>query len=324
MVIKARCLCGKAINAPDSAAGKRGKCPECGKPIRIPVPEPEFNDEEFEDDFEDDYVDDWGEAELPKPRKKKPSGQTAKKERPSRKNDGKASEKSSARLPLVLGGSLVGGMLIGGILYAALGGGGANTETSDEVPGASITQPSDENRAGSKTDAAGGENGGVAQKSGRNADGTGVDANQSKVAAAPNAPHTKAQEPALQRGKAGMAAAESESEQPLWIVVSNFKFKQQLGPALMYQLNFEVVSGTPDPSKEYAVLVGRSSDFERQHFEEVSIDFEDTGGLGFTVGPAMIGQLRACVAVRDGQEEWKLISGVIKTDGEPTDSLPLK
>ncbi len=37
MPIKIRCQCGKALNAPDSAAGKAVKCPGCGKPLRVPA-----------------------------------------------------------------------------------------------------------------------------------------------------------------------------------------------------------------------------------------------------------------------------------------------
>jgi len=37
MPIKLRCQCGKTLNAPDSTAGKRVKCPGCGKAIRVPA-----------------------------------------------------------------------------------------------------------------------------------------------------------------------------------------------------------------------------------------------------------------------------------------------
>lgn len=36
MTIPVQCTCGKALNAPDSAAGKKGKCPACGKTLLIP------------------------------------------------------------------------------------------------------------------------------------------------------------------------------------------------------------------------------------------------------------------------------------------------
>lgn len=48
MTIKVKCKsCGKIIKAKDSSAGKRGKCPECGSPIKIPnLPEEEVYDAE--------------------------------------------------------------------------------------------------------------------------------------------------------------------------------------------------------------------------------------------------------------------------------------
>ena len=47
MPIKFNCPeCGKNINAPDAAAGKRGKCPHCSKVVNIPVPPPPPAEEE--------------------------------------------------------------------------------------------------------------------------------------------------------------------------------------------------------------------------------------------------------------------------------------
>ena len=36
----------------------------------------------------------------------------------------------------------------------------------------------------------------------------------------------------------------------------------------------------------------------------------------------MIGKLQACIGVTNDRGEWDPISGIIKTDGGPTDSLP--
>ena len=39
MSIPVRCLgCSKSFTAPDSAAGRRGKCPSCGASVRVPEP----------------------------------------------------------------------------------------------------------------------------------------------------------------------------------------------------------------------------------------------------------------------------------------------
>src|SRR5436853_2254110 len=37
--------CGKGLSAPVELAGKKVKCPKCGKPTPVPVPEPELAEE---------------------------------------------------------------------------------------------------------------------------------------------------------------------------------------------------------------------------------------------------------------------------------------
>jgi len=50
MPIKFNCPeCGKTINAPDAAAGKRGKCPHCSAVVEIPLPPPPPPAEEDDD-----------------------------------------------------------------------------------------------------------------------------------------------------------------------------------------------------------------------------------------------------------------------------------
>ena len=46
MTISFNCeFCGKKINAPDSAAGKSGKCPACQNKVLVPAPAQEEDDE---------------------------------------------------------------------------------------------------------------------------------------------------------------------------------------------------------------------------------------------------------------------------------------
>ncbi|HUW58641.1 MAG TPA: hypothetical protein VMZ92_18540 [Planctomycetota bacterium] len=40
MAIEVRCECGKVLKVPEQHAGKRGKCPGCGKVLIVPMPEP--------------------------------------------------------------------------------------------------------------------------------------------------------------------------------------------------------------------------------------------------------------------------------------------
>jgi hypothetical protein len=45
MPIPVTCACGKKLNAPDTLAGKRAKCPTCQKLVLIPEPLELFEDE---------------------------------------------------------------------------------------------------------------------------------------------------------------------------------------------------------------------------------------------------------------------------------------
>lgn len=60
MALKLKCPCGEKLTAPESAAGKRGKCPKCGKSFVIPrpkaaapvpTPQPPPADDQSSDDF---------------------------------------------------------------------------------------------------------------------------------------------------------------------------------------------------------------------------------------------------------------------------------
>lgn len=47
MPIKFNCSeCGKTINAPDAAAGKKGRCPQCSAVMEIPLPPPPAEQED--------------------------------------------------------------------------------------------------------------------------------------------------------------------------------------------------------------------------------------------------------------------------------------
>ena len=41
MPIKARCACGRSLRARDEFAGKRARCPTCGRTVQIPGKSPE-------------------------------------------------------------------------------------------------------------------------------------------------------------------------------------------------------------------------------------------------------------------------------------------
>ncbi|MBL8848376.1 MAG: hypothetical protein JNG89_01775 [Planctomycetaceae bacterium] len=60
MPIPVECECGKILNVPDSAAGKKVRCKECGASTRVPSP----------DDEPEVIEDDYGEPEPPAPSRK--------------------------------------------------------------------------------------------------------------------------------------------------------------------------------------------------------------------------------------------------------------
>ena len=48
MSITWHCECGKSGKVPDEKAGKKGKCPACGRVIQVPFPEPAEESDVFE------------------------------------------------------------------------------------------------------------------------------------------------------------------------------------------------------------------------------------------------------------------------------------
>lgn len=66
--------CGKQLRAPESAAGKRAKCPQCGGVVPIPEAEVIDDDEFFDDSFDDDdRIEDYPAAPRGKPARRSPS-----------------------------------------------------------------------------------------------------------------------------------------------------------------------------------------------------------------------------------------------------------
>ena len=91
MLISLSCPCGAKLNAPDTAAGKKVKCPKCGDPITVPTTAgfEEVEDEDappvrskrrIEDDEDDRPArssrrrnDDEDEDDRPRKKKKRPA-----------------------------------------------------------------------------------------------------------------------------------------------------------------------------------------------------------------------------------------------------------
>ncbi|MFN0051574.1 MAG: hypothetical protein ACKV0T_05245 [Planctomycetales bacterium] len=74
MPISVECpSCGKRLKAPDSAAGKKAKCPQCGTPV--PIPEMVYEAEEAEESygFQDPSLDEYDAPEADDGRKPCPA-----------------------------------------------------------------------------------------------------------------------------------------------------------------------------------------------------------------------------------------------------------
>ncbi len=85
LMIKVRCKCGRGLKVKDSAAGRRIKCPDCGKGVAEPEPEDDYGEEYgSEDDYGDRYEDEY---ESPRPRRRSTGSS-------SRKGKGKGKKKS--------------------------------------------------------------------------------------------------------------------------------------------------------------------------------------------------------------------------------------
>lgn len=307
MPIKVRCRCGKGLKVRDSAAGKRVKCPECGKPVQIP--EPVYDDELVDDDYGDDPYgsDDYGpdDGYAPAPRRKKTT--SAKKNRKS--------AASTSKLPLIIvGGVAVGVLVIGSVLYAVFSGGDTGSDNFTEVAGTSPEIAAPTAATASTTPAA--QTTSVAS-GGHSADGhaaasPGGDASHAAAAAPQTTPTAPANPPP------GGSVTASGGPDNFWVVLSDFKEQsdpQNIGKT--YQVNYRVVAGSPNPSKRYVIYLGASMGV-LERYNEVPIDLQASGTVHIPAGIGISGQVRAYVAEKRGRQEWEPVSGEITVGGPPT------
>lgn len=298
MVIKVRCRCGKGIKVRDSAAGKRVRCPECSKPVKIPEPVIEEFDDYGDDAYEDDPYD---QPAAPPPRRRKPAA--------SGKRPSKAKKKSAgggSRLPLLIGGGIaVVILLIGGALYAIFSGGdspdapavAANnpgqsppTTTPTQPP---ATEPPPSTQADEQPPAASATANAVAET------------NQNSAPPAADPPMTTPQTTAA-------------SGNQLWVVLSDFKEvanPQAIGKA--HQVNYRVAAGAPETGKAYVLYMGSSMGM-MERFYEVPVEIQASGTVQIPPAIGMAGDLRAYLALKKGRREWKPVSGEIAIGGQPT------
>ena len=102
MAIPFRCQCGKTIKAKDEMAGKKFRCPDCGKAMQVPEPEA------FEEDPFETREDDFEEERRPAPRRRSSSGSKPRKAPAKSSNHGLIFGLAAAALAfaLVIGGAV--------------------------------------------------------------------------------------------------------------------------------------------------------------------------------------------------------------------------
>ncbi len=288
----------------DSAAGKRVRCPECSKPVRIPEPVIEEFDDYGDDAYEDDPYD---QPAAPPPRRRKPA---AAGKRPSKAK--KKSARGGSKLPLLIGGGIaVAALLIGGALYAIFSGGdpaGAPAVAANnpgQSPAATTptqpveTEPPPSSQADDQPPAATAPANTIAEANAL------AEANQNSAPAAGDPPMVTPQTTAT-------------SGNQLWVVLSDFKEvpnPQSIGKA--HQVNYRVVAGAPEAGKAYVLYMGSSIGMMERYYE-VPVEIQASGTVQIPAAIGMSDDLRAYLALKKGRREWEPVSGEIAIGGQPT------
>jgi len=310
MPITVRCRCGKQTRVRENAAGKRIKCPGCGKPVSVPAPSVEdYGDDEFYDDAEEPYV-------------AAPS-----RSRPSKKKKGKSKKKSSsggAMLPLMIaGGALAAVAVIGGLVYMFAGGGEGDAPVAasdgaraDDDGG--ISAPAPASNAGSGHGAGSPSGHGA---SGGNADSSTASANSGQNSsghgAEPSSGHGAT--PATNSNPSPTPTASASARNPgdMWVQLSNFKEQQSSGIGKTLNVNYRVVSGQPQPGQKYVLFVGSSMGIMTR-YQEVDLDLNNRNGTVAVPVSSTMNQLKAYVALKTGPRDWEPVSGEIEIGGGAT------
>ena len=300
MPIKVKCRCGRVLKVRDSMAGKRVRCPDCESPVNIPKPKPK--PQPVYDDF-----DEFGEAEdddpyaAPPPRK--------------RKKPGKKKSKSS-------GGGVPVPLLIGGCIFAGLIGVGAtayvflsrenSTPTTDSVA-ATDNESQNSDQASAATTSSEQDAGTVAQTDDESFRNGGSEAQEE----APEVSSTD-DSPTMEAPAAAMPTSAPAADGGLWVVLSNFREATPAGSNIKtYQIDYRVVSGSPSSGREYVVYVGSPMGM-MERYNEVDINLSTNGTVEVPGGIMMSNRTKAYVALKQGRQKWKALSGEIKLGGPPT------
>ena len=305
MPIKVKCRCGRVLKVRDSMAGKRVRCPECESPIRIPEPEPVY--EEF-DDYVEEEDDPYAAPPPPRKRKKKSSG---------KKSGRKRSKTSGASVPvpLLIGGGIFAGLIgLGGAAYVFLSRDSPQVaETGAPGPSGSSAGTTQANSSGSGASSAPGQE----ITPGEPADPTtfwsgGADfSEESTEPASTDASSTSS-------STAATPVSTPSAGGGLWVVLSGFRETTPPGSTnKTYQVDYKVASGTPAAGQSYVLYVGSPMGM-MERYNEVDINLTTNGTVEVPGGIVQPGRTKAYVALRRGPRTWKAVSGELKVGGPPT------
>ena len=285
MAIHFRCPCGKTIKAKDEMAGKKFRCPDCGKAMQVPEPEV------VEENAFEDEADDFEEERRPAPRGRASGGRKPR----------KAPAKSSSN-------GLIFGLAAAALAFALVVGGAVfvMTRQAKQMPVANNPPaqvfPEMPNQRPNPM--------------------PGIDPNPGAI---PDAGIAQPAQPPVVTTPPIVAPAivPSVPVNPgdrLWVVLSNFKQKTQGGGPFDrgYTVDYRLASGSPDPSKKYVLYVSNpSAGGGIEHYLEIDVPLQASGTINFAGGPGfgIASAIKASIALKKGRQEWEKVSGEIAPGG---------
>ena len=301
MPISVECSCGRVLSVKEEVAGRRVRCPECRKPVRVPEKEEvlvvdtyEEVEDDYGDDYSDGYDDEWEEPRPRRPRSRSRGTQTGsrgtRQTSPRRKKKRTSAAKKSQNdngmkgLALVVGGLVVAGLVLTGVVWGIV----SIVNNSDHNVAANDAGTTPVQNAGTETPRTGQANNGT-----------------------PSTPM-----PPMGNSGANVASAPGR----FWIVLSNMRSRSQ-GINTIYHVDYQVVGGAPEPGAQYVLWLGSDNGLI-QHYIDKEVNFSGRGTVEILAGIGMHGTMKAYAAKTAGYQKWEPVSGEIRLGSDPTTRTP--
>lgn len=248
MPISVECSCGRVLSVKEEVAGRRVRCPECRKPVRVPEKEEvlvvdtyEEVEDDYGDDYSDGYDDEWEEPRPRRPRSRSRGTQTGsrgtRQTSPRRKKKRTSAAKKSQNdngmkgLALVVGGLVVAGLVLTGVVWGIV----SIVNNSDHNVAANDAGTTPVQNAGTETPRTGQANNGT-----------------------PSTPM-----PPMGNSGANVASAPGR----FWIVLSNMRSRSQ-GINTIYHVDYQVVGGAPEPGADYVLWLGSDNGLIQHYIDK--------------------------------------------------------